>query len=798
VKLLSEEIRSLCNPTALSPRAEALFVAREQELHARTDRLFAVLLLVEWLIAMGVALWISPWSWAGSASEVHPHVRLAVVLGGAIVSLPIYLVLRHPGESITRYVIACSQMLFSGLFIHLGQGRIEIHFHVFGSLALLAFYRDWRVFIPATLVTAGDHLCRGLFWPQSIFGVLAASPWRWLEHASWVLFEVSFLTVSCLQSVREMRNIAQHQADEENVRHVIEQEVVQRTSELCRVASQLDRARRTAEEASRAKSDFLANMSHELRTPMTAILGHAELLVESRRDPCENFESVRVIERSGRHLLALINDVLDFSKIEAGQVCVEFTRCSPLAILEEVASLMRVRATEKGLNFQTTLCGAIPETIRTDPLRLQQILVNLIGNAIKFTQEGSVHVLCSLDASNREPLMRFAVVDTGVGLTPEQIGRLFRPFVQADTSTTRQFGGTGLGLAISRSLAQALGGDIDVISHPGLGSTFTVAVSIGPLEEVPLIEHEQPTHRREERRTVTKSSSATSTALAGYRILLAEDGIDNQHLISLRLRQAGATVELAENGLVATQLALAARAVGRPYDLIFMDMQMPVMDGYTATSRLRAEGYERPIVALTAHAMGGDREKCLRAGCDDYTTKPIDNQAMIRIAREQIARFADLPSARRSEQAQPSQESADSFSPPALVSQLAADPDMAVAIERYVGRLHQTADYLQQVLAEAELPGIVAELPDDKSEELARTVHQTKGAAGGYGFPQITAAAERLETELRNRGPEASVRQLLAELIALCRRAQSSRVSQPPFEPAALKPICEPLTEVPR
>lgn len=393
--------------------------------------------------------------------------------------------------------------------------------------------------------------------------------------------------------------------------------------------------------------------------------------------------------------------------------------------------------------------------------------------------------------------MRFAVVDTGVGLTPEQIGRLFRPFVQADTSTTRQFGGTGLGLAISRSLAQALGGDIDVVSHIGLGSTFTVSVSVGPLEEIPLVEHEQPTHRREERRTVTKSSAAP-TALAGSRILLAEDGIDNQHLISLRLRQAGASVELAENGLVAVQLALGALAEGRPYDLIFMDMQMPVMDGYTATARLRADGYERPIVALTAHAMGGDREKCLRAGCDDYTTKPIDNQAMIRIAREQIARFADLPSAGRPEHPQPSQDSAASLSPPALVSELASDPDMEAAIDRYVGRLHQTADYLQQVLAGIELQKAEHEtglLAGAKHDELARTVHQTKGAAGGYGFPQITAAAERLETELRAHSPEDTVGPLLAELMTLCRRARSPRVSQPPFEPAAMTPIRQPVSE---
>lgn len=359
-------------------------------------------------------------------------------------------------------------------------------------------------------------------------------------------------------------------------------------------------------------------------------------------------------------------------------------------------------------------------------------------------------------------------------MTPEQGQRLFRPFSQADASTTRKFGGTGLGLAISRQLARAVGGDVTYVSQPGVGSTFTVTIATGPLSGVPLVNPTSHAPESEEESTMLSNQATDkSKPLAGRRILLAEDGPDNQHLISLRLRQAGAAVELAEDGRIALEMAQTAEASCQPFDLIFMDMQMPEMDGYAATSRLRSEGYRRPIVALTAHAMSGDREKCLAAGCDDYTTKPIDNQRMIQIALEQVVRFAGSASAaavlegeavRDESPAEPA--TVDSATAPGsgepLVSELAGDPDMTDAIDRYVARLRTTTEGLARVLA------------GEPVSDLVPIVHQMKGAAGGYGFPQITAAAAELEQCLKGSAPPSEREAALARLIGLCRRVEAA------------------------
>jgi CheY-like chemotaxis protein/HPt (histidine-containing phosphotransfer) domain-containing protein len=262
-----------------------------------------------------------------------------------------------------------------------------------------------------------------------------------------------------------------------------------------------------------------------------------------------------------------------------------------------------------------------------------------------------------------------------------------------------------------------------------------------------------------------KQATDKAKPLAGRRILLAEDGSENQHLISLRIRQAGAAVELAENGRIAWEMALSADARGQPFDLIFMDMQMPEMDGYTATSRLRADGYRRPIVALTAHAMSGDREKCLAAGCDDYTTKPIDNQRMIQIALEQMARFAGAASAAAVGLAVNNTATVTNCDGP-LVSELAGDPDMAEAIDHYVARLRMTTEVLARVLAGEQAP------------DLVRTVHQMKGAAGGYGFKQITAAAAEVEQCLKAAAPSGQRDAALARLIGLCRRVEPANPAQ--------------------
>ncbi len=403
------------------------------------------------------------------------------------------------------------------------------------------------------------------------------------------------------------------------------------------VEVQLAAAKTAAEEASRLKSDFLANMSHEIRTPMTAVLGYSDVISECCPGTCDygNGElksAISIIRRSGHHLLGLINDILDLSKIEAGQMSVELLACSTYDILAEVASIASVRAKSKGLEFDIESIGPIPRSFRTDPMRLRQILINLIGNAVKFTESGGVRLVTRLVEGDGEPYMQFDVIDTGIGMTDEQAARIFKPFSQADVSTARQFGGTGLGLVISKRLAHLLGGDLILAdSKPGLGTRFRVTVATGPLDGIGKTESWDPRDSTSASRCdKTPLPSSGASTLRDVRILLAEDGPDNQRLIAHVLKKAGATVELAENGRVAVSKALAAAAEKAPFDVILMDMQMPEVDGYEATGILRARGYTRPIIALTAHAMATERKKCLEAGCDDFATKPIERACLIR------------------------------------------------------------------------------------------------------------------------------------------------------------------------
>jgi two-component system, sensor histidine kinase and response regulator len=406
----------------------------------------------------------------------------------------------------------------------------------------------------------------------------------------------------------------------------------QASEELQSTNEQLAAARVAAEAANRAKTEFLANMSHEIRTPMTAIVGYAELLrdeIIKAEIPGAPLEFADAILNNTEHLLGLLNDILDMTKIESGQLEVERLRCNPWETVHNVAAMMRAPAKAKGLTLSIEHSGPIPETIATDPLRLKQILANLIGNAIKFTASGGVHVVVRLLAEKPDcPMLAFDVIDTGIGMTPETMEKLFDRFSQADNSTTRRYGGSGLGLAISKRLAVMLGGDISVRSSSGRGSTFTITTQIGSLENVKLVDNPQVAPAPERpRRKPNKIAS-------GERILLAEDCPDNQRIVTLILSNAGFQVTVAENGQIAYDRALASLHEGNPYDMILMDMQMPVMEGYEATRRLRAAGYNRPIVALTAHATVNDRRKCLEAGCDFYVTKPVNRAELLVMAAD--------------------------------------------------------------------------------------------------------------------------------------------------------------------
>ena len=403
------------------------------------------------------------------------------------------------------------------------------------------------------------------------------------------------------------------------------QELIQVLTELARANGELDTtrldlehrnrelesARIAAVDATRSKSEFLANMSHEIRTPLGAIIGSAEILAYEREgldspspEPGRRREFVETIHRNAEHLLALVSDVLDLCKIEATRMEIAPVPTDVARVAQDVVAMLGGPVARRTLDLRVESDATVPPLLSIDPVRYRQVLLNLVGNAIKFTKQGSVVIRIFWDPKSDR--LRTTVTDTGIGMQASVLEKIFDPFRQADGSTTRQFGGTGLGLAISRELCRLMDGDLTARSKPGLGSTFEVNFAA-------------------QRGVLDPQTTELPVVPDGLRVLLAEDGPDNQRLISHLLGILGAEVETVENGREAIDRILGG---GPPLDLVLMDMQMPLMDGWEATRRLRKAGSGIPVLALTANAMPGDRQACLKAGCDDYLAKPVRRDAL--------------------------------------------------------------------------------------------------------------------------------------------------------------------------
>ena len=524
----------------------------------------------------------------------------------------------------------------------------------------------------------------------------------------------------------------------------------------------LSLAKSAAEDASRAKSTFLANMSHEIRTPMNAILGFTELLLRGEvTEPAEQQDYLGTVHRSGTHLLELINDILDLSKIEANKLDIDKAPFSPFDIVHDVVTVLGIRAKQKDITLLSHMATKLPEHVVSDGGRFRQIITNLIGNAIKFTEQGEVLVEMSVNESAGQYWLSVRIADTGIGMSPEQVARLFQPFSQADASITRRFGGTGLGLSISKRLAEAMGGSLTVVSEWGKGSLFTVNIPVGSLADVPWRTSNELLAARQR---AAEPSTAISGRLPPANVLVVDDGEPNRRLARLILTRAGCRVAEATNGQEAIDILAQQQ-----FHLVLMDMQMPVLDGLQATSRLRAQGVKTPIVALTANAMLEDRARCLEAGCSEFLPKPIQVDQLLNMTSQFIVpNFPDwvppkaVPAASHRPLTTSKLTTDREVFDDAVVCELdLQDPDLFDIARSFVRELTKRWTNTGLWLERAHWNG------------LAEFAHWLKGAGGTCGFPLFSELGKQLERSVQVQQVELT-RQLLNRIQTLTKRTEKS------------------------